>query len=171
VYADLLLRWMHILSAAVLVGGTLFMRFAYLTDSPSKELEQYQALMRSRWAKCVAAASGFLILSGFVNLVRILGDYEIDASQFPGSVYHMVFGIKFLLAFVVFFLASALAGRRNLAQQLRKNEKFWLTINAVLAVAVVCLAGIMKMADRTPKAPASGDSSSAVVVRSANRTR
>ncbi len=150
-YVDLLLRWLHILSAIVLVGGTIFMRFAYLPAISSDKQQEFQAAVRSRWAKWVAAASGFLLLSGLFNFARILGSYEIDDSGFPGSVYQMVFGIKFLLAFAVFFLASALAGKRTLAERLRQNEKAWLTLNALLAVTVVCLAGLMKQADRRPK--------------------
>jgi hypothetical protein len=93
------------------------------------------------------AASGLLLLSGLINFVRIVQRYD-----FPeGSLYHMLFGIKFLLALAVFYLASALAGRSHLAQRLQSRERVWLSWTVVLAVAVVLLAGVMKIAARTEK--------------------
>lgn len=161
-YVDLILRWMHILSAITLVGGAIFLRLAFYSDDATEEQKQFAAAVRGRWAKVVGAMSGMLMVSGLMNLVRILGGYEIVGDTFPGSVYHMVFGIKFLLAFGVFFLSATLAGKRSLAERLRQNEKKWLTINAVLAVAVVLLAGVMKLADRTPKAEEPAESAALV---------
>ena len=56
---------------------------------------------------------------------------------------------------IVFFLAAALSGRSGLAQRLRQREKFWLMVNMVLAITVVCLAGIMRLADRSEKSTGS----------------
>jgi uncharacterized membrane protein len=148
---DLVLRWIHVLAAAVLVGGSIFMRYPYLAalqaTQPTAPLAEE---VRRRWAILVMASSGLLLLSGLTNFVNILRRYEI-ADTFPGSVYQMVFGIKFLLALGVFFLASALAGRSPLAERLRRREVTWLTVNVVLAVAVVLLGGLLKLAPRTEK--------------------
>jgi putative copper export protein len=144
---DLLLRWMHLLSAIVLVGGTIFMRCAYVPAGPTEPLA---AEVRRRWAKLVMATSGLLLLSGLVNFVIIMQRYTIS-EKFPGNIYQMVFGIKFLLALAVFFLSSALAGRSAMAQSLRRREAMWLTLNAILAVSVVLLGGIMKLAARSEK--------------------
>jgi len=152
--ADLVLRWMHILSAIALVGGTIFQWFVLSPAIAGDKSNEIAAAMRSRWSKLVMAASGFLLLSGIVNLVLIVQRYEI-LKEGPGSLYHPILGIKFLLALSVFFLSSALSGRSALAVRLREREKMWLTINMSLAVIVVCLAGIMKLADRSPKAAGS----------------
>jgi hypothetical protein len=61
--------------------------------------------------------------------------------------YHPVFGIKFLLAFAVFFLASALTGTGKATQRFRDNRRYWLTVNMVLAILIVCLSGIMRRAE------------------------
>jgi uncharacterized membrane protein len=150
--ADLALRWIHILGAIVLVGGTFFMWSAYLpaAHAESGSLELMQAIRR-RWAKCVMAASGLLLLSGLVNVVRIVGRYEIDDAAFPGSLYHMLLSIKVLLALGVFVLSAALSGRSKLAVWLRGNEKLWYSVNLTLAVLIVLLAGMLKSAGRTEK--------------------
>ena len=71
-------------------------------------------------------------------------------------VYHMVFGIKFLLAFVLMFTSALLAGKTAAAEKLRGKMTFWLNVNVAIAVVVVSLAGVLRAVPKTPKAdPAS----------------
>ncbi len=60
------------------------------------------------------------------------------------KLYHMLFGIKVLAAFAVFFLASALAGRTAGMAPFRKNAKLWLSVLLALAVLIVVCGGIMR---------------------------
>ena len=155
---DLIIRWMHIFGAIMLVGSTIFMRVAYL---PAKELSnfapkpEFVEWLRVAWSRLVMLSSGQLLISGLVNFVVVVKHYDISKDAFPGNLYHMIFGIKFLIAFVVFFLAAGLSGRSGLAQKLKQREKFWLTLNMVLAILVVCIAGVMHLADRTEKSTSS----------------
>jgi len=148
---ELVLRWTHIFGAIILVGGVILMRCAYVPAMAEQAAPEFAALFRRRWAKLVMISSGLLIISGLINLVLVLKHYNVP------SQYHMVFGIKFLLVFVVFFLTAALSGKSGLAEKLRKNEARWLTINLVLAVIVVCLASFMKTTERTPKLSETSD--------------
>jgi len=155
---DLIVRWMHIFGAIMLVGSTIFMRTVYL---PSKELSDFEPKPEfsewicKAWARMVMLSSSQLLISGMVSFVLTVKNYDISKNEFPGSAYHMIFGIKFLIAFVVFFLAAGLSGRSGLAKKLKQHEKFWLTVNMVLAITVVCIAGVMKMADRSEKSAGS----------------
>jgi hypothetical protein len=63
-----------------------------------------------------------------------------------------LFGIKFLLALAIFFLASVLTGHSARTQKFRDNRRLWLTVNLVLAVLVVCISGILRKSD-PPKKP------------------
>ena len=63
----------------------------------------------------------------------------------------MVFGVKFLLALAIFAIASLLVGKTPAAEALRKNARLWLNLNIVLAVLVVCLSGVLRTAEKTPK--------------------
>ena len=151
IFLDLVLRWMHILGAAILVGGTIYQRAAWTPEVKDEAASEQAARIRASWSKLVMASSGMLLLSGLINFVLMLQRFEISDASFPGSVYHPVFGVKFLLALGVFFISSALAGRSGLAQRLREKEGMWLTLNMVMAIAVVCLAGMLKLAERAPK--------------------
>jgi putative copper export protein len=152
---DLLLRWAHILGAAILVGGALFWRCAVLPARPELSDETragVAAALRSRWSKLVMLSSGLLLVSGLINFMTIVTQYEIPKEHFPGSLYHMLFGVKFLLALAVFALASLLAGRSSAAERMRRNEKFWLNCTVALAIAIVCLGGLLRASNRQPKA-------------------
>lgn len=150
---DLVMRWLHIFGAIMLVGSTIFMRCVSLPaalqsgESPGLAFTERQ---RQLWARMVMLSSGQLLLSGLVNFVLIVKRYNFG-DTFPANIYHPLFGVKFLLALVVFFLAAALTGRSALAVKLRQHERTWLMVNMVLAIVVVCIAGLMKFATRTEK--------------------
>ena len=150
---ELILRWIHIVGAIMLVGGTIYLRCIYV---PARLLvgelsEAHLELQRKLWSRMVMIASAQLLISGIVNVILTVQKFDFDKSEFPGNAYHPLLGVKFLLALVIFFLAAALAGRSGLAQKLRQKEKMWLTVNMVLAIVVVCIAGVMRLAPRSPK--------------------
>lgn len=143
-------RWMHILAAITAVGATIFMRQALLpavNTLPEASRPEFHEAVRSRWAMYIHLSIGFLLLSGFYNFIAI-----VRGNDFPdGSKYHMLFGIKFLLALAIFFIASMLVGRSAASAKFRQSRQFWLTLNVVLAVVLVCISGILRYLPRTPK--------------------
>jgi uncharacterized membrane protein len=148
---NLVSRWLHILAAITAVGGTIFARFVVVPSLEPVQPEERAALhaaMRARWSKIVAASIGFLLISGLYNIATISIEYQLP------TWYHPVFGVKFLLAFVIFALASLLSGKTPAAENLRRHLRFWLNVNIVLAVLVVCLSGILRTADKIPKGAA-----------------
>jgi hypothetical protein len=148
---DIALRWIHILSAITLVGGVFFMKFALLPGLATLSADQQKSTataVRKFWSKCVMATSGLLLISGLVNVARIMSTY---GSNFDGP-YHALLGVKILLALGVFWISAVLSGRSSTAEKFRQKESTWLSLNVVLAIAVVCVAGYMKTIDRTPKA-------------------
>jgi uncharacterized membrane protein len=140
----IVLRWMHVLAAITAVGGTIFARVALvpslevLTEDGRTKLHE---AIRQHWARPVKWAITFLLISGIFNIIRIENDYKVD------MVYRAIFGIKLLLAVGVFFLASALTGHTKGTQRFRDHRKYWLTVNMVLAVLIVCLSGVLRMSD------------------------
>ena len=155
---DLILRWMHIFGAIMLVGSTIYMRCVYVPaklQSGEEPGQAYSECQRTLWSRLVMIASAQLLFSGIVNLVLIVKANDFDKTEFYGISYHMLLGIKFLIAMVVLFLAAVIAGRSSLAQKLRQKERTWLTINMVLAIIVVCLAGVMRIVPRSPKSETS----------------
>jgi uncharacterized membrane protein len=147
-YLGLLFRWAHILAAITAVGGTVFARFALLPAVGTLNEEQRAALLegvRSRWSKFVAGAIAFLLISGLYNIMRMEQAFAL------GKLYHALFGIKFILAFLIFALASILAGRGRAAQKLRQNARLWLSVNLLMAVLLVCISGTLRALPHDPK--------------------
>ena len=143
-YLGILLRWLHILPAIALVGGIIFARLALLPAAealPEGHRKTLQEGVRQRWIKVVMAASGLLILSGLVNFVRIIKGLPPEIQPF----YHAMFGTKFVLALLVFFLASVLAGRSAAFEKMRQNSRFWLTLTMILAIVLVCISGVLRI--------------------------
>jgi uncharacterized membrane protein len=144
----LLFRWMHILAAITAVGGTIFARGVLLPSQAVLSPEQREALhaaMRVRWSKIVAACIAFLLISGLYNFVMTVHDYTLP------KWYHPLFGIKFILAMAIFLIASLLTGKTAAAARVRQKASFWMTVNIVLAVAVVCISGVLRTAHKIPK--------------------
>lgn len=153
----LVLRWMHILSGITLMGGALFQRLALMPAAaglPDDAHDQLREAVRGRWARVVMSMSGMLLVSGLSSYVITTINYQFDKSELPGRLYHMLFGIKFLLGLVVLYLAAALSGRSAAAQRMRANAAKWLTLNLMLATLVVLIGGFMRYAPRSVKQPA-----------------
>lgn len=150
-------RWLHVLSAIVMAGGTIFMRFALipaLGASTPEMRQEVQTSVLNRWRLYVHATITVLIVTGFYN-------FYARMSQVKPMPYHALFGLKFLLAMVIFFIASVLVGRSKGLKPMRDNAKFWLNVNVVLAVIVVLIAGGMRYAPLKPTAQPSAVESAA----------
>ncbi len=147
-FAALVLRWMHILAATTAVGGVIFSRVALaparlvLDEANRTKLDE---AVRTRWMVPVMISIAFLLASGLYNIAMTA------MTQVVPPWYHMVFGIKFLLALGVFYISSTLVGRSANAQRFREHARFWLNINVSLAVLVVLLSGALRMAPKEPK--------------------
>jgi uncharacterized membrane protein len=146
-FVAILSRWAHIGAAVVLVGGTVFMRFALMPAA--KELpEDVHNSLRERvmgnWRKIVGITILLLLLSGFANYYFVLKDTtgRLDNTK----LYHPLIGVKMILAMVVFFLASALSGRAKGLEGLRKKSGFWMGLNLTLAAIIIAIAGYLKVA-------------------------
>jgi uncharacterized membrane protein len=144
----LILRYMHILGAIALMGGTIFMRFGLsptLVQLPDAERAKLHEQVRSFWAKFIHISIALLLISGITNL-GLAAKYD-----FHGWPYSMVGGIKMLLALPIFAIASLLAGRGNAAKKIQANPRLWLNINLALALSMVLIGGVLRFVPRDLK--------------------
>jgi uncharacterized membrane protein len=140
---DVLSRWVHVGAAIVLVGGSVFTKFVLMPAAKGLQESEHIALrerIMGRWRKFVMAGILLLLLSGFYNY--------LVARPPSGGVhfYHPVMGVKILLAFVAFFLASVLTGRSPRFESLRADSGKWLGVLILVSAMVVALAGVLKIA-------------------------
>lgn len=148
----LVLRYMHILGAIALMGGTIFMRFALVPTVPELDEKSRAALhegVRSRWGKFVMLAAALLLISGIANL-GLAARYEF-AEPVGKMGYNILAGSKLILAVPIFLFASFLTGRSETAKKFQANRVMWLNVNLVLALLLVLIGGFLKFADRKVK--------------------
>lgn len=141
--AEVISRWFHVGTAIVLLGGSVFMRFVLIPSAEPMPEADHAALrerIMGRWRRFVHAGIGLLLLTGLFNYVRQIPLHKGD------GLYHALMGVKMLLAFGVFFLASALAGRSAAFEGLRQARKKWLLVTILLAFAIVAISGYLKVA-------------------------
>jgi uncharacterized membrane protein len=145
----LLSRVLHILGAVVLVGGLFYLRMVVapsVAAASKPTADTWFAGRRGTWAKWVGIAALLLIVTGLFNYYEIYIGYDLAQS------YHMVAGIKVLVALVFIFLVSLLAGRTAAAEQLRERMLFWLSMCLLMGIFVVVLGSFLRSYPHTPKA-------------------
>jgi len=146
IWLDVLSRWAHVGAAVVLVGGSIFIRFVLMPAAAGLQESERQALRErigGRWKKFVMAGIVLLLLSGFYNFFKL----SIPSHRGDGF-YHGVMGVKILLAFAAFFLASVLTGRSPRFDPIRANAAKWLGILILITATVVALGGVLKVASK-----------------------
>src|SRR5687767_4143583 len=132
-------RWMHIVSAMLALGVPIYMRFVLLpalqgVDDASRT--PLQESLARRWRIWVHVLIVVFLATGFYTYL-VVARWRADA--YPPELrgrYHMLLGIKILIAMVMFFIASALAGRSAALASIRNNARTWLNILIVLGLVL-----------------------------------
>ncbi len=144
---EILSRWIHIFAAIALMGGAIFAVLAVIPTLAGVDEEtrkQIKTGIRSRWAKVIHIGIALLLASGFYNYLAVGSPAHQGEDK---KYYHMLMGTKILIALVVFFLASVLAGKSAKFNAMRQQDRKWLTIIIALAGVVVAIAGYLKVAN------------------------
>lgn len=139
----LLMRWAHIFSAIIALGGVIFMRFVLLPSATQVLDEKTHGELRGaitrRWMKFVHTCILLFLISGFYNYL-VVTRHQHDGQ----AIYHMLFGIKFLLALGVFAIAIALTSLKSWSAGMRANARLWLAVLIALASVIVVISGYMR---------------------------
>ena len=145
-------RLLHILSAIILVGGVFYLAkiVAPRIGAGEASAEAWFGSQRGAWAKWVGIATAVLLVTGLFNFITIVKANQIAVS------YHMLGGLKILLALVLFFFAAILAGKTALAESFREKMPTWLKVTMCVGLLIVIVAGVMRSYPRTPKAADGG---------------
>jgi uncharacterized membrane protein len=133
-------RMLHILGAVIIGGGLFYIR----TILSPTGVEACFAGRRVVWARWVGFATLLLLVSGIYNFIVILNQSKAPGGTPLSPTYHMLFGIKTLLALVVMFVAAILAGRTAAAERARANMRMWLNIGWMCVLAIIALGAMLR---------------------------
>ena len=111
---DNLVLWVHLISAMVLVGGSLFFWLVAIPESYSLQGDeakrtQFVGRLAKRFGKVVICTFIILIGSGLYNLMRYLGPLGLSA-PFPLALSLKL--ILFSILLLAIFLHNVVYGRR-----------------------------------------------------------
>lgn len=140
-WVEVLFRWMHIVPAIVLLGGTIFLALIVVpkTSAPDGGAPAWLGKVRKRWAMLSGLCIMLLLVSGLWNFMA----YRMPEVKDTGPLYQALFGIKVLLALGVFFIVSVMAGRSPTFEPMRARPGKTLMIAAAMGLAIVLIAGVL----------------------------
>jgi putative copper export protein len=127
-----LMRWLHLASMTALVGGILYARFVIAPSEGSLTTEARTTLddrAATHFRPVVFTAMVLLVISGLFN-------YMVKPGR--STLYHMLFGIKILLALHVFSVSILIAQPGNK----RRNRQMFGA--AVSGLTILLIASYLK---------------------------
>lgn len=143
--AALVLRVLHIASAAMAAGAVAFQFFALHPAMRSLEGPQRRELRETiigRWRGFVFTLIGLLLATGMLNFL-LYKVPELRGKPHAG-LYHGLFGLKVVAALLVFHAVSMLALPGAKGEKFRDQAGFWLKLLVVLMAVIFVLAAVLK---------------------------
>ena len=141
-WLDVFSRFVHVATAIVLVGGSVFSLFVMapaLVSMSDDARRRFHETMTFRWKQFVHFGIVLFLASGLYNYIRAIPNHRGD------GLYHGLVGTKMLLGLVVFFIAAALVGRSQKLEGMREARLKWLRILVILATIIVGISGFVKV--------------------------
>jgi uncharacterized membrane protein len=124
---SVIMRWLHITSAVVVVGGVLYARFVIapaLATLAAQDQETLGGAMAARYRSLLYLAMVFLAGTGLYNVVMNLG---------RGPLYQLLLGIKLLLVLHVFAVGLLIVKPKN---PKRSRQMTGLVISGLVILAI-----------------------------------
>ena len=139
-----LLRWLHIIPAALAIGGLVFMRFILpgaIRGLPEGQREEVFLRARRGFKIMLHASILLLIISGTLNSIRYYPDYEARR-PLGFALWHT----HMSLAVVVFIISFwSLAGK-----QAPRSHRMAATVNVILLLVLVAVSSTLSWVRQRP---------------------
>jgi uncharacterized membrane protein len=145
----LVARWLHILAATLSVGVPIYLWLVLmpaLTHIDADSQAKLREASAKRWRILVYVCITIFLVTGLFNFLHVRRWHDFEKSMMIR--YHILFTVKFILALMLFFLLSALAGRSKALEYFRKSAGTWMMVSALIGVAIVVISGIMRFMDK-----------------------
>lgn len=135
-----LMQWVHLLAAAVGVGGMGYLLFVLIPSLGVLTPEQRETLSkpivaRFRWASWSAIA--LLLISGLYNVRRYYWEEPWDTAW-------KLLTLKIVLSFTLFLMVLALTIPLRFLKPLRARHRQWLLAAFILSVIVVLISAYLR---------------------------
>ena len=136
----------HVIFGFFIAGAALFQwRAVHPAVTSEAGSAEVQESIRTHWAPVVRVGIVVLLVTGLyqfmeVGLDKATAQKEAGAA---GASYHMLFGIKFLLAMGVFFIASAMVGRSEALAGIRKSASTWLGLSTLFVIGIIVISRML----------------------------
>jgi uncharacterized membrane protein len=144
-WLPIIARWLHILSATLAIGVPIYVRFVLMPAATVLDEESHGRLrdaLAKRWRMIVHILIVVFLATGFYTYL-VVARWEKLLPPLR-TRYHMLIGIKILIALVMFTISSGLAGRSTLFAPMRQKAKFWLVVLVLLGLGVIGLSGVLR---------------------------
>lgn len=142
ILAPVISRWLHVVGGVILLGGALFYRFIVQPAAKStlepQSLVSLNSEITRRWKKLVHPLIAILLVSGLYNYYLHLPAHQGDGP------YHMLMGIKIILALLVFTIVSLLVSSKD-RPKIHANRAALSFISVLFGVIIVVIAGYLKV--------------------------
>lgn len=126
---ELLNKWVHLLSIAGVLGGTLF---SLLVLAPQLKTDGDNAQIKAMWKRSGLTLAGLWVLvliTGFVNMYLI--------SPSVNGNYQMWLGMKVALALVMFIVTLLVSHPFPAVQKFFKDRTPWLVVLLIIGIVIV----------------------------------
>ena len=121
------MRWIHLTSVVTLIGGIFYARFVMAPAAQALPSDARNSLVEAtggRFRPLVFTAMTGLVLSGIYNYLAKPGH---------SAFYHMLFGVKILLALHVFSVAILVTAPKN---PRRARQLFGAAISGMVIILI-----------------------------------
>lgn len=141
-YLTLVMRWVHILGAAILVGSPFIMWMGIYPASaklPEDQRREFLEAVNKPWRMFLGLVILLQIVSGVYWLL------VVEHMNREPPIYQALLGVKMLSAIALFFVLSVLAGRAKAFEEFRRKAPMWAGIAVALGILTVICASSMRM--------------------------
>jgi len=141
-------HWVHLMAAITAVGGTICLVLSVIPAENQtlndETRPEFQRVLRRKLTPLIHGSVALLILTGLVNLMNASRSFAGHMS----ALYGLIFGLKFILAVILFGIAIALTISSEALARFHARRRFWLSINVLLGLVIVLLSAWLRWIPR-----------------------
>ena len=137
-------HWLHLMAAATVVGGVIFLRVATLPVLNALDKEQKESaepIMVRKSKALIIHSLSVLVVTGILNLGRVF----MTAPSPPSALYLMLFVVKIMLVVTLFVLSFILLSPSPGFKKYHEARPKWLVVCIALGVSILLISSWLRL--------------------------